>query len=115
MEKVLNLAEKLGEAIAMSDRFKALRTTEENVAKDEAATKAQEDLEKQLTKIGELEGSGKPVEVADKRELDRLQEKIRSYPSLQALVKAQADYFEMMNKVNETIVNRLRPPEKKSD
>ncbi len=110
MERVFALAEKLGQALAGHERFKALRAAEERVRKDEATMKAQEALENQLTRISELERNGKPVEVADKREVERLQDAVRSQPALQELAKAQADYFEMMHQVNRRIVDRLRPP-----
>ena len=108
MENLLALAAKLGEAISAHERFKALRTAEKRVSEDETAIKAQLELEEQVNKIRGLEDSGKPIEVADKRELERLQDAFRTNTFLQELVKVQADYFEMMNKVNETIVNQLR-------
>ena len=111
MEELLALADKLGRAIAAHERFQALRAAEKRVKEDAAASKAQTDLENHMNRISELEMSGKPVEVADKRTLDRLQNEFRTQGTLQQLVKAQADYLEMMNKVNETIVSQLRPPE----
>ncbi len=114
MEDLLALAGKLGETISAHERFKALRAAEKRVSEDETAIKAQSELEEQVNKIRGLEDSGKPIEVADKRELERLQDAFRSNPFLQELVKTQADYFEMMNKVNETIVNQLRPTESES-
>ena len=112
MEEILTLADKLGRAIATHERFQALRTAEKNVSENEGANRAQTELEKHMNHISDLEQSGKPVEVADKRKLEQLQNEFRSQPALQQLVKAQADYLEMMNKVNETIVSRLRPPER---
>lgn len=111
MEELLELAEKLGFAIAAHERFQALRDAEKKVRENETALRAQTALEKQMNHISELERSGKPVEVADKRELERLQNEFRSQGALQQLVKAQADYLEMMNKVNETIVKCLLPTE----
>ena len=109
MEEVLALAEKLGTAIAKHDRFGTLRAAEKRVSDDETASGIQSALEKQLVKISELERTGKPVEVADKRELERLQDEFRTSSALRDLVKAQADYLEMMNRVNQTIVSRLQP------
>jgi len=111
MENVLALAEKLGSAIAQHERFATLRALEKNVSDDKTASDIQSALEKQLLKISELERAGKPVEVADKHELERLQNAFRENEALRDLVKAQADYLEMMNKVNQTIVSRLQPTE----
>jgi cell fate (sporulation/competence/biofilm development) regulator YlbF (YheA/YmcA/DUF963 family) len=112
MEQLLDLADQLGRAIAAHDRFQALRIAEKNVSENEAANRAQTELEAHMNYLSGLERAGKPIEVADKRKLERLQNEFRSQPVLQNLIKAQADYLEMMNRVNETIVSRLRPPDK---
>jgi cell fate (sporulation/competence/biofilm development) regulator YlbF (YheA/YmcA/DUF963 family) len=112
LQEIISLAEKLGSAIAANERFQALRAAEQAVRTNEGANRAQEELEKPMHHMTELEHNGKPVEVADKRKLERLQNDFRTQPALQQLGKAQADYLEMMNKVNETIVSRLRPTDK---
>jgi len=83
---------------------------------DPEAKQIQDDLEKQLQRIRKLEQEMKPIEVADKRELSRLQELAARNPGLKDLLRAQADYFEMMNKVNNTILMALAPSdEEKGD
>ena len=111
LEKIIELARKLGETIRVHERYLALRRAETNVMGDVSARKVQDDLELQLTKMHNLEAEQKPIEVADKRELARLQEVARSAPALQELLKAQADYFEMMNHVNNAILGALAPDE----
>lgn len=115
MEKVLSLAAKLGQEIRMSGRYQKLREAESKVLSDPEARRIQDVLEKQLQKIRSLEEQMKPIEVADKQELSRLQQQARSSPKLQELLKVQADYFEMMNKVNNTILMALAPTEEKDD
>jgi len=110
MEKVLELAARLGQEIRAHERHRLLREAEKNVLADPEARKIQDDLEKQLLRMRDLERQMKPVEVADKRELSRLQDLARSNPGLQELLKVQADYFEMMDKVNSTILRELAPP-----
>ncbi len=109
MEKVLELAEKLGREIRSSERYRLLREAEDKVLADPEAKQIEADLEKQLQKIRSLEEEMKPIEVADKRELSRLQELAARSPGLKELLKVQADYFEMMNKVNNTILVALAP------
>lgn len=109
MEKVLELAKKLGREIRRHERYTLLRAAEEKVLDDLETKKIQDDLEKQLTRIRDLETEMKPIEVEDKRELARLQEAARSHPGLQELLKVQADYFEMMNNVNNAILMELAP------
>ena len=114
MEQVLELARKLGQEIRNSQRYRRLREAESKVLGDPEARKIQDDLEKQLQKIRQLELETKPIEVADKREFSRLQELAARHPGLQELLKVQTDYFEMMNKVNNVILMALAPEEEKS-
>ena len=115
MDHVLELARKLGQEIRNSERYRLLREAEKGVLGDTEARQIQDDLEKQLHKIRELESAMKPVEVADKREFSRLQELASRHPGLQELLKAQTDYFEMMNNVNTAILTELAPPEETRD
>jgi cell fate (sporulation/competence/biofilm development) regulator YlbF (YheA/YmcA/DUF963 family) len=107
MDEIIGMAAKLGQKIRVHPRYEALRRAEERVVNDADARKLQEDLQKQLEHIHQLETEGKPIEVVDKHELARLQEAARSHPGLQELLKAQADYFEMMNHVNNAILAEL--------
>jgi cell fate (sporulation/competence/biofilm development) regulator YlbF (YheA/YmcA/DUF963 family) len=107
MEKVLELAQRLGQEIRNHERYRLLREVEKKALADPEAGKIQDALEKQLLKMRDLERQMKPVEVADKRELSRLQDLARANPRLQNLLKVQADYFEMMDKVNSTILGEM--------
>ena len=116
MEKVLELAEKLGREIRRHERYRLLREAENKVLANPEAKQIQDDLEKQLQKIRGLEQEMKPIEVLDKRELSRLQELAARNPGLKDLLRAQADYFEMLNQVNNTILMALAPSdEEKGD
>ena len=114
MDNVLELARKLGQEIRTSERYRLLREAEKKALGDPEARKIQDDLEEQLQKIRNLESAMKPIEVADKHELSRLQELTARHPGLQELLKAQADYFEMMNNVNNAILMALAPDEEDS-
>ena len=109
MEQLLKLASNLGQQIRAHERYRALRDCEKQTMADPEAREIQDALEKQLVKIRQLEQSQQPIEVEDKRELQRLQERARSHPGLQQLLKTQADYFEMMNRINDAILAELRP------
>ncbi len=109
MEEILELASKLGTAIANNNRYKAFKEAEEELKKDNVAKEISEELEKQSQKIHELEKNLKPVEVEDKRKLQQLKEKVASNQSIQKFLKAQTDYVELMTKVNENIEATLVP------
>ncbi len=109
MEEILELASKLSEAIASNDRFKMFKETEEQLKKDNVAKEISEKLEIQSKKIYELEKNLKPIEVEDKKKLQQLKEEVASNPSIQKFLKAQADYVELMKRVNGRIKAKLAP------
>ena len=62
-----------------------------------------DDYENQQQKLGELQAANKPIEPADKRRLADLHQKVISNPLLKDLLKAQADYLELMTLVSARI------------
>jgi cell fate (sporulation/competence/biofilm development) regulator YlbF (YheA/YmcA/DUF963 family) len=109
MEEILEIASKLGAAIANHDRYKMFKEAEEQLKKDDEAIEISEELEKQSRKIHELEKDLKPVEVEDKKRLQQLKEKVASNQSIQNFLKVQTDYVELMTKANKCIVAELVP------
>ena len=109
MEKILELASKLGAAIAYHNRYKMFKEAEEQLKKDDKAKEISEELEKQSRKIYELEKDLKPVEVEEKKKLQQLKEKVASNQSIQKFLKVQTDYVELMTKVNKRIEAELAP------
>ena len=107
MDDILQLASDLGERIANHERFQKLRATESAVQADEVAGDLVKSSDAQRRKIAELEAKQQPVEPADKHEMMRLDEAIRENENLQGLVQAQADFMELMNKVNRAIREKL--------
>jgi cell fate (sporulation/competence/biofilm development) regulator YlbF (YheA/YmcA/DUF963 family) len=107
MDHLIKKADELGRSIAASERFKSLRTAEDAVGEDEATRKVLEAANAQRDRLARLEAEQKPIEPADKREMERLNQAVHGNEKLQALAKAQADYLEMMNKVNEAIRAKL--------
>ena len=107
MQDVLDIARKMGEAIAQSDAFARLRAAEERIKQDESAMKASDDFNAMALKMARLEEENKPIEVADKHEFKRLQEAVLEDRVLQDHLAAQADYVDMMRQVNEAIQKAL--------
>ena len=107
MEEILEIASRLGAAIANYNGYKVFREAEEQLKKDNVAKEISEKLEKQSKKIYELEKNMKPVEVEDKKELQQLKEQVASNQSIQKFLKAQTDYIEFMKKINERIEAEL--------
>ena len=103
MERVLQLARRLGSAIADTDPFKALAPARQQMADDEPAQQLLDAFMKQQHKIDDLMRQNKPVEVEDKGRLSELQQQVTSHEGIKQLLKAQADYTELMHKVNQAI------------
>ena len=107
MEEILERASSLGKLIAKQERFLKLREAEGAAGANKATNDLLESLESQRRKVAQLEAENRPVEPEDKRELQRLAGEVHSNPLLQDLAKTQADFMEMMNKVNGAIRQEL--------
>ncbi len=108
MKELLELAGKLGEGIASSRKYVDLKAAEKIMDGDDEAKALFDSYVEQSNKIGGLELDGKPIEPEDKRNLRELMEKVHSNEKIQGLVKAQADFAELMNKVNTKVQETLR-------
>lgn len=103
MEELLKAARELGGMIARQAPFQRLRDAESEVRSDAETKKILDEFEQQREKIERLEGERQPVSVEDKHEMRRLSDAVHGSAKLQALVRAQADYMELMQKVNDAI------------
>jgi cell fate (sporulation/competence/biofilm development) regulator YlbF (YheA/YmcA/DUF963 family) len=103
MDDLLKAAGQLGKLIAAQAPFQRLRDAEAAVRNDAGTKKLLDDFERQREKIEQMESERKPVSVEDKHEMKRLSDAVHGSEELQSLVRAQADYMELMNKVNDAI------------
>lgn len=109
MEDILELAEKLGEAISADPRYKALAAIEEQISRDESIKKLLDEYHAQQSKIAELERSVKPIEPEDKRRLQELQEKVIGTDLIKKMSAARFEYANLMRQVDEAIQSKLGP------
>lgn len=103
MDEILDLAGKLGKRIAQDPRAAQMvdaQTALENSLSDRQLLA---DYEKQQQRIYELEMSGKPIEPEDKRKLADLHARVVGSPVIKGVLKAQADFLEVMNAVSQKI------------
>jgi cell fate (sporulation/competence/biofilm development) regulator YlbF (YheA/YmcA/DUF963 family) len=107
MEEVVEIAKKLAEAIAKSERYNSLRNAEKAVKDDAEASGLLEAFNKATLSILEKEQKMEPVEPDEKVKLADLKEKVAGNTRLQELQKAQVDYSEMMDKVNRALFEEL--------
>lgn len=103
MEEILDLASRLGKRIARDPR--AGKMVDAQVALENSLADRQllGDYERQQNKIYELEVTGKPIEPDDKRKLADLHAKVVSSGVIKDVLKAQADFLEIMTAVSQRI------------
>jgi len=106
-EEILSLARQLGEAISRHPRYVKLREADERVRGDKSATDALDAYNKAAEELGRKEQAGLPIEVEDKRRLRSLQETVAANEAVKAFMVSQADYAEMMRKMNDAIYHAI--------
>jgi cell fate (sporulation/competence/biofilm development) regulator YlbF (YheA/YmcA/DUF963 family) len=103
MDPVSEKAKSLAEAVTSDPRTTALRAARQALAKDAEAAALQERYHRVVQQIQDLERARRPVEPPLKREAATLGEQVRHSPVLQALLRAHADFTDMMDAVTKTI------------
>ena len=112
MERIVELARRLGREIRGHERFTRLLNVEAAVKANEEAKGLLQALEQQSGKIAELQNLNRPIEVEDKHKLQDLRDKAHANPLLQELARAEADYMELMTRVNQAMHEELYAAEK---
>jgi cell fate (sporulation/competence/biofilm development) regulator YlbF (YheA/YmcA/DUF963 family) len=110
MDEVLELATKLSNALARSQRFLTLREAEKAVMDDKETVEKVQARDELIAKLAEKERKVEPIEPEEKRELAGLDEFVKTHPGLATLSRAQADFQEMLNLVNQRITAALGTP-----
>ena len=111
-EEILSLARQLGEAISRHPRYVKLREADERVRADKSATDALSAYNKAAEEVGRKERAGQPIEVEDKRRLQRLHESVAANETVKAFMRTHADYAELMRRMNDAILQAIGVPEK---
>lgn len=107
MQDILNLAKRLGRRIAEHPRTAAYLEAQKALRDDLEARAVFDQFHKQIEHIRSLERSGKPVEPTEKRKLEECEQKIASNPTLKRFMRAQADYVELMTRVERAMQDAI--------
>ena len=107
MNDIIETAEKLGKAILDSDRFKAVQALRKELGEDQPLQADLKALNELSAKIAGLEKETKPVEPDDKRKVQELRDQVTGHPRMQDLARVEADFAELMNRVNRAIYGQL--------
>lgn len=107
MSNPIEIAEKLGEALAESAELAAVREAEKAVMANAEAQELMNEFHTATMKIRQKEMTGQPVEPEDKHAAQELGEKVAANELLAALSEAQNAWSGMMNGVNSTIAKKI--------
>jgi cell fate (sporulation/competence/biofilm development) regulator YlbF (YheA/YmcA/DUF963 family) len=103
MDEIVKQAEKLGEMIARDARCKALVEARRAFDGDEAARKLQQDYDAALDNLQRKTVAGEVLEPEEKRREADLRSQLAANRTLAALVRAQADFHQVMRTVNDAL------------
>jgi cell fate (sporulation/competence/biofilm development) regulator YlbF (YheA/YmcA/DUF963 family) len=110
-QEILKAAEDLGKLISTHETAKKFDDAVRKLQADVEAQRVLNDYNRQLQKLGEKEAAGKPVEVDDKRQLEKLQAAVIRNPLLRQFQIAQMDYLDLMRRVDEAMAGSPGGPE----
>ncbi len=107
MDDILKTAEHLADAISKHEKFLALRKAEQDVRGNASSKDLLERLNTLTMSLAQKEHQLQPIEPEEKQALAKVKEQVAADDRLQALTEAQADYSEMMNKINKILFEKL--------
>jgi cell fate (sporulation/competence/biofilm development) regulator YlbF (YheA/YmcA/DUF963 family) len=105
-QEILSAAREVGKLIASHDIARKLESAMSRLQGDVEAQRVLNDYNRHLQKLGEKEQSGKPIEVSDKQQLEKLQNAVIRNPLLRDFQMAQMDYLDLMRKVDEAMAGQ---------
>ena len=107
MDDIIAKARELGKLIGDHQRTRAFITAAKAASEDKGAQEVMRDYQKQAEALERLQMEGKPIEPDMKRKLAEGQLAVASNARLKELSRLQADYLELMNKVNDAIESSI--------
>ncbi|MCE9590175.1 MAG: YlbF family regulator [Planctomycetes bacterium] len=102
-QEILAAAKELGKLIATHEASAKFEETLRKLEADVEAQRALNDYNRHMTKLSEKEAAGKPIEVEDKKQLEKLQAGIARNATLRDFQMRQMDYLDLMRRVDEAM------------
>lgn len=103
MNEIITAATELGKRVAAHARSRAFVEAARGVAADATAQGLLKTYQTHLARVRQLEENGQPIGPDDKRALATAQEQVAGNPLLKAMMRAQADYLELVMQVHQAI------------
>ena len=108
-QEILDAAVNLGKLIATHEAAKKFEGVMKKLEGEVEAQRLLNDYHRHLSKLGEKEAKGEPIEVEDKRQLESLQNQVVNNAVLRDIQMAQMDYLDLMRRVDEAISGGPKP------
>lgn len=110
VQNLLDEARKLGTLIGSQDAVKKFREVSSQIELDVTAKGLLSEFEQLMETLAMKEATMQPIEVAEKQKYQSLQQSMAIHPLIQKLMAAQADYSDLMRKVQESINRGVSEP-----
>ncbi len=102
-ERLLTEARRLGGIIAANPVVQAYQDLARQLELDVAARQLLEQFEQGMEALAVMEATGQPIALADKQQMQSLQQSVALHPLLKKLIAAQTQYMQLMRQVQEAI------------
>ena len=103
MDEIIALAVELGRKINAHERCVAFTSAARDVASDRDAQQILRDYQEHADRLAQLQERQQPIEPKDKQRMAELEGRIAGHSKLKTLMRTQADYLELMNRVQSAI------------
>ena len=107
MNEIIELAGKLGKAIASSPQAAAMREARKALDSQADIMQTLKDYQAHEDKLAQLQQDNKPIEVDDKRKLQELHDKLIASDVFKKLTAAQVEYVDLLRQVNSAMRQEL--------
>lgn len=109
---IIDMAQKLGQALADSQQGQALRAARQTLQEHKDVLDALQAFQQQAGKMQQLEQQGKPIEVDDKRKFQTLHDKLVASDIFKKYTKAEMEFADLMRQVHNTIRKQVADAER---
>ena len=110
IQMLLDEAQRLGTLIGSQEAVKKFREVTAQIDLDVTAKGLLSEFEQLMETLAMKEATMQPIEVAEKQKYQSLQQSMAIHPLIQKLMAAQADYSDLMRKVQEAINKGVSEP-----
>ncbi len=108
-QEIMDAASALGKLVSSHEGVVKFKQTLKKLQDDVDAQRLLNDYMRQVSKIGEKEAQGQPIEVEDKKQLTALQGQVTNNDLLREFQITQMDYLDLMRRIDEAITTQAMP------